>query len=193
MSIYRCILTTVCLVLFIVFLSSLPQTGAQQDSDAQADKTSVATLFEDSRRIAQQIDIVGPKLIEVLDDQTASITDRLQAATLLGHLNYRPGIPVLIKHVGLFDKFKITRDEGPDYDCMLSLVKYGEAAVPAVVDAFLATSPDDQTQEYLLKSIVSTGKLGKIALPYCKGRAPEKPNPAFDRKLTDLKKYIGIK
>jgi len=178
-----------CLVLFVVFLSSLKQTDAQQNSAEEVEKTPVQTLFQDSERTAQQIAVLGPKLIEVLDDPKASITDRLQAATLLGQLKYRPGIPVLIKHVALFDQFKITSD-GPDYDCRLSLVEYREAAVPAVIDAFLTISSDDQTGRHLLRQVIGIGKLAKVAVPYCRGLAPDKPNPDFESKLAQLEKYL---
>ena len=190
MSGYRSIATNIWVILLIVLLSSLPRTDGQQDSVAESAKSPVQTLFEDSERTAQQIEVLGPKLIEVLDDPEAPIADRLQAATLLGKFKYRPGIPVLIKHVGLFDKFKITRDEGPDYDCMLSLVEYGETAVPAVIDAFLAINSDDQTQEHLLRQVIGVGKLAKVAVPYCKGLAPDIPNLDYERRLAQLMKYL---
>ena len=186
----RPLLTTIALILVVMLFVSLPLTGAQQKSSGKPDNKANKILFDDSERTAQQIAVLGPKLIDVLDDPKASITDRLRAATLLGQLKYRPGIAVLIKHVGLFDQFKITSD-GPDYDCILALVAYGEAAVPAVVDAFVATSRDDQSRESQLLLVISVGKLWKVALPYCKGLAPEKPGPDFEKKLMHLKSYVN--
>ena len=185
----RPLLTTIALILVVMLFVSLPLTGAQQKSSGKTDNKANKILFDDSERTAQQIDVLGPKLIDVPDDPKASITDRLQAATLLGQLKYRPGIAVLIKHIGLFDMFKITSD-GPDYDCMLSLVEYREAAVPAVIDAFLAISSDDQTGELLLWQVIGFGKLAKLAVPYCKGLAPDKPNLDYDRRLAQLMKYL---
>jgi len=189
---HRLLAMTSSLTIVVAVLVSLPRTAAQQKSAGKPDNKANKTLFDDCERTAQQIADLGPKLIEVLDNPNASITDRLKAATLLGRLKYPPGIPVLIKYAGLFDKFKITSD-GPDYNCIDALAEYGDAAVPAVVDAFLATSPDDQIPEHWLLSVVNDGKLGKVALPYCKGLAPDKPNPDFDKKLVLLKNYLGIK
>jgi hypothetical protein len=186
---FRSAVVTIGLILVALFSFSLPHTGAQQNSPETVQKSPDQTLFEDSHRIAQQIEVVGPKLIAILDDDSAPIADRLRAATLLGKLKYRPGIPVLIKHIELFDKFKITSD-GPDYDCMLSLVEYGEAAMPAVIEAFLAINSDDQTREHLLRQVIGVGRLAKVAVPYCKGLAPDEPNLDYERRLAQLMKYL---
>lgn len=182
---FRRLATTSGLILVVLILFSLPRTEAQPKL---ASKPKIAE-FEDAERILQQIAALGPKLVKVVEDPKASVADRFQAAKLLGKLKYQPGIAVLIKHIGLFDRQGYGSD-GPEFECIGALVEYGDAAVPAVIDAFLDVSEDDQTQESLLLSVVAVGKLGKVALPYCKGHAPVEPTPAFERKVRRLLSYL---
>lgn len=173
-------------LLLLVFLSTM---ALHQDPLDRHDESSIKSLFEESKRTVESIEVLGPRLTEVLDNPSARVSDRLNAARLCGRLKYLPAIPVLIKHIGLFDPLAITGD-GPDYECISSLVEYKEAAVPAVVDAFLSVSPDDQDREYFLLSVISAGKPGTVALRYFQGLADENAGPVFDRKLVRLKTYL---
>ena len=187
MFMLRSLVTTIGLVLVVLIL--LPRTEAQQKLESKVESKPNIAAFDDAERTVQQIAVLGPKLVKVVEDPKASFSDRFQAAQLLGKLKYQPGIGVLIRHIGLFDRFALTSD-GPEFKCIAALTEYGDAAVPAVIDAYLVVSEDDQTQEHLLLSIVSTGKRGAVALPYCKGLAPVKPEPAFDKKLRLLMNYL---
>ena len=184
---YRPSITAVGLILVVLIL--LSRTEAQQKSESRVKSKSNAAAFDDAERIVQQIEVLGPKLINVLEDPKMSVSDRFQAAQLLGKLKYPPGIKVLIKHIGLYDPFGYGSD-GPEFKCITALAEYGDAAVPAVIEAYLRVSEDDQTQEHVLLSVIGTGKRGAVALPYCKGMAPEKPGPAFERKLKKLINYV---
>jgi hypothetical protein len=58
MSAYHPVATTIWVILLIVVLSSLPRTDGQQNLAAEIATSPVQTLFEDSERTAQQIEVL---------------------------------------------------------------------------------------------------------------------------------------
>ena len=145
--------------------------------------------FVDANRAIKARDAVGPKLMGILADEKRPTEIRLEAAVLLGQLRYAPAIPTLIQHIALTETGKFVED-GPEYLCADALGLYGDAAVALVVDAYLKTDQDDQSEEDRLLSAIRVGKTGKVAIAYTKGLAPAKPDPAFEQKLKLLISYV---
>lgn len=175
-------------VVFVLLASVLLPVVGLLTAAPPAATTEVPELREG----AELIDRVGrtaPKLEQILKDAKQPAAVRLKAARLLGQLRYAPAIPTLIQHIALTETGKFVED-GPEYLCADALGLYGDAAVPLVVDAYLKTDQDDQSEEDRFLSAIRAGKTGKVAIAYTKGLAPAKPDPAFEQKLKLLVSYV---
>ena len=126
-------------------------------------------------------DTVGPKLLAILADEKRPAEVRLEAAILLGKLQYAPAIPTLIQFITMEKPVAVARD-GPEFPCQEALTLYGDAAVPSLVDAFMAVTGRGQTRENHLYMAIAL-KSQPVARTYAKGLATQNPDPKFQNRV----------
>ena len=143
--------------------------------------------FAEANAALKSLEDVGPKLIQILADENRPNSVRVQAAIWLGKLRYTPAIPTLIRYITMEMPNQVTSD-GPEYPCSDALELFGDAAVPALVDAYLKA--DNDRLELCLFTAISR-KSQPAARTYAKGLAVQNPDPMFQvrvkRLLDDIK------
>jgi hypothetical protein len=149
--------------------SSLTAQQATTGSQVQRDK-------EDAMNEAEQLVLtqerIGKRLMAIVADPEKPVPERHEAARLLGKLQYLPAIAVLIRHVDLADPSYESSEERPDlqYPVTVAIAAYGSAAVPHIVDAFVAER--EHLRQLLLFLSIRYGKTTDVALRYLRGLEP---------------------
>ena len=140
--------------------------------------------FVEAEQALKAVDAVGPRLMKLLADEKRPkeirlypLENRHEAAIWLGKLHYHPAIPMLIQYV---DTAGPSYDDGPTYPCRDALQMMGDAAVPAIVDAYLKA--DNQRLELCLYTAIAS-KSRPAARTYAKGLATENPAPEFQERV----------
>ena len=137
--------------------------------------------FVDAEGVGKARDTVGPKLIAILADEKRPAEVRLEAAMLLGKLQYAPAIPTLIQFITMEKPVVVARD-GPEFPCRDALQLFGDAAVPSLVDAFVAVTGRGQDRLHCLYMAI-TLKSRPAARTYAKGLATQNPDPEFQERI----------
>ena len=130
-------------------------------------------------------DKVGWYWMNVLDDENALNRRRVQASKILGHLKYLPAIPVLIKHIQLFESGKVYTENDEGYIVQHTLGQYGPAAVPSIIDSYL--SETDSGRRSALSGAIHIGKTQRTAMTYAQGLHALHDNRVSDDKLQELR------
>ncbi len=140
--------------------------------------------FVTAEKEMKALDEVGARLMKLLADEKRPkdvwlhpLENRHEAARWLGKLHYLPAIPLLIKYV---DTEGPSYDDGPTFPCSDALEMFGDAAVPAIVDAYLKA--DTQRREYCLHTAIAL-KSRPVALIYATGLAAQNPDPDFQERI----------
>ena len=105
------------------------------------------------------------------------LENRHEAARWLGKLHYLPAIPLLIKYV---DTEGPSYDDGPTFPCSDALEMFGDAPVPAIVDAYLKA--ETQRRELCLFTAIAKSSR-PVARTYAKGLAAQNPDPDFQERI----------
>ena len=115
---------------------------------------------------------LGANLTSILRDSEQPVAERHEAARLLAKLQYMAVISDLIRHIDLVDPSYVSSEERPDlqFPVMMALAAYGNAAVPQIVDAFLAER--NHQRQTLLFYAIRFGKTTDVALRYLRGTEP---------------------
>ncbi len=139
-------------------------------------------------------DEIGKYWMRKLDDESVHGAQRnvnqSEAANFLGILKYPPAIPILIKHVELVS-IGIGYTEGdPDANHVVkrALGEYGNAAVPAVIEAYLDTA--DSNRRAFLQGAIESGRTHKFASTYLDGLHAQGDKRVTDK---DLEFFHGLK
>ena len=131
--------------------------------------------FVDAEGVVKARDAVGPQLVAILADEKRPDEDRVEAAIWLGKMQYTPAIPMLIKYIKLEKPALVVRD-GPEFPCQDALIDFGDAAVPSLVDAFMAVNEHGQDRLICLWMAIAH-KSRPAAWTYAKGLEATNPNP----------------
>jgi hypothetical protein len=83
-----------------------------------------------------------------------------------------PAIDLLVQHVNLTDPAYVSSEPRPDLQCplMVALAAFGNAAVPQIVETFLAER--NQQRQSMLFYAIRIGKTTDVALRYLRGTEP---------------------
>ena len=142
--------------------------------------------FVAAEKELKAIDELGPQLMKLLTDEKPPkdvwlypLENRHAAAIWLGKLRYQPAIPMLIKYI---ETEGPAYDDGPTYPCTDALAKYGDAAVPALVDAFLSDDGRSGGREHCIYSSIAESSQ-PTARTYARGRAAENSDPEFKKRV----------
>ncbi len=140
--------------------------------------------FVAAEKELKALDEVAAQLMKLLADEKRPrdvwlhpLENRHEAARWLGKLHYLPAIPLLIKYV---DTQGPSYDDGPTYPCRDALEMFGDAAVPAIVDAYLKA--DTQRRELCLYTSIALNSQ-PVAWTYAKGLAAQNPDPDFQERI----------
>ena len=143
--------------------------------------------FVEAEQTLKALDAVGPRLMKLLADEKRPKEIRLypqenrhEAAIWLGKLHYTPAIPMLIQYV---ETSGPEYGDGPTYPCRDALQMFGDAAVPALVDAYLKA--DSRRLELCLYTAIAS-KSQPAARTYAKGLATQNPAPEFQERVKIL-------
>ena len=155
-------------------------TGEAQEAASQASTPTEEAILANTESLIKNYEDVGKYWMEILDDDSNSNSKRVYATKALGTMRYPPAIPVLIKHIRLFDKsIHILSDNELDaFASQLALAQFGKAAVPAIINAYL-DDPDDH-KRVALKNTIYSGKTQQVAMTYILGLQAQ-----HDKRLTD--------
>jgi hypothetical protein len=128
--------------------------------------------MKDAEELVLSRNRIGANLTSILRDSEQPVAARHDAARLLGKLQYAPAIKDLIKHVDLVDPSHKSLEERPDlaYPVMTAIAACENAAVPQIVDAFLAER--NHQRQSLLFLATRFGKTTDVALRYLRGTDP---------------------
>ena len=147
--------------------------------------------FVEAEQALKAVEAVGPRLMKLLADEKRPkefrehpLENRHEAALWLGKLHYHPAIPMLIQYV---DTPGPSEGDGPTYPCRDALDMMGDAAVPAIVDAFMKA--DNQELEFCLYTAIAS-KSQPTARTYAKGLAAQNPAPEFQERIRILSNKI---
>ena len=151
--------------------------------------------FAEAEAALKAVEAIGPKLVALLDDEKRPVAQRIEAATWLGRLRYAPAIPTLIQHIQLYDP-EMPIDAGSDFPCQDALIDFGDAAVPSLVDAYMAVNErgeervDVSRLNHLWMAIAQKSR--PAAWTYAKGLEATNPHPdqKFKLRMEYLLDYI---
>jgi hypothetical protein len=175
--------------------------NAKQITILEIDKEQVV---KEAKKLIVTRERVGKELIAIVDDVNhsvdeliRSIMERLEAARLLGKLQYQPAIDVLIRHVDLADPTYVASESRLDraYPITLALANYGPAAIPKVVDSCLLER--NGARRFLLRLSIRLADQGRngenisIALRYVRGIEPPDEKDSLRRQnLEEIEKGL---
>jgi hypothetical protein len=141
---------------------------------AEADRLMTEVMRVRAERLGEESDELGPRLLAVLDRETPPgelSAAQFEAARGLAALRYPPAVPSLVRHIGMttYDELRMPIAE--------LLPRYGDAAVPELVRAYLRegitfTDPAAGRQSAILITI-REGKTAATARTYALGLAAE--------------------
>lgn len=144
-------------------------------------KVAALPEFAEAEAVLKSLDEVCPKLLRIIVDEKRPKSVRAHAARWLGKLRYVPAIPALIQNVELIDPDGPAED-GPDFPCRDALQMFGDAAVPALVDAFMAVTGRGQDRENCLYMAI-TQKSRSTARTYAQGLAVQNTDAKFQKRI----------
>lgn len=165
--------------LILLLFSATCGRCQQPGSDAAAQPPNA--LLRDAVALLGEQQRIGNQLIALLDDPQQPIEVRLAAADLLGRMQYLPAVETLIRHIelpipnyeGFRDNPTITRP------LMGALGKFGDAAVPQIVDTYVKSRNTDA--RYLLIRSLKESQSAPTAIRYANGLAAAKTATEFDK------------
>lgn len=155
----------------IFMLSSYLATFHQSTAFAQNEPGSEA-IAKEAENLIRARKRVGEQLTITVDSSDLPIKNRQAAARLLGELQYIPALDDLIRNVDLVDPAHKSLEERPDlaYPVTTALAAFGNAAVPQIVDAYLAER--NQQRQMLFAYAIRFGRTTDVALRYLRGTEP---------------------
>lgn len=120
-------------------LVALPAPAQEPETQAPA-QPDPADVRKEAEQCVASRERIGERLAAIVADGEEPVAKRHEAARWLGKLQYPPAIDVLIQRIDLVDPTHIESEPRPDlaYPLMMTLAGYGKAAVPQIVDAYLA-------------------------------------------------------
>ncbi|PQO26660.1 HEAT repeat domain-containing protein [Blastopirellula marina] len=165
--------------LVLLLISATYGNCQQPGADAAADPPNV--LFRDAEALLGEQQRIGNRLIALLDDPQQPIEVRLAAADLLGRMQYLPAVETLIRHIELqIPKYEGIRDNPTiTRPLMGALGKFGDAAVPQIVDTYVKSRNTDV--RYLLVRSLKESKSAPTAIRYASGLAAAKTETELDK------------
>jgi hypothetical protein len=149
--------------------------------------------LREAEELAQRADELGPALVQGLANPSNPNKARVRCARLLGKMRYTPAVPKLIEFIELIDEEENRkpniegRHAGQVYPCAAALNALGAAAVPHVVEAYLA-EPNDRRARLLKAALYWRvgGEPYKAATVYAQGVIAERGNAAMRKRTRDL-------
>ena len=164
-------------------VDSVPVAASQETEEGTKatpdDPATEQKILKDSAFVTEHYEEIGQYWMKLLDDDKALNKRRAYAAKVLGQVRYLPAIPVLIKHIRFMEFTGDVYSDGEDgLVVQQALGKYGNAAVPAIIDAYL-DDPDDRKRS-ALKNTIYSGETQKVAMTYLYGLQAQ-----HDKRLTD--------
>jgi hypothetical protein len=128
------------------------------------------SLFQKSERLASDRDVVCALLLVIMSDPQGQPASRLHAAELLARLHYSPAIPTLVREIDLVDPThtSLHPEELPN---VVALARFGDAAVPELVRAYLKGIASER--ESTILRAIRRGKTAATARTYALGLAAE--------------------
>jgi hypothetical protein len=182
-------------MLTIVFLAFTVQTdsaaNSQESRTSQRFQRDREAVMKEADDLVSTRNRIGANLTSILRDSEQPVAERHEAARLLGKLQYMPAVAVLVQHVELVDPTYVSSEVRPDLACpvMMALATYGNAAVPQVVDAFLAER--NQQRQFLLFLAIRFGKTTDVAIRYLRGTEPAEERDWLKKQnFDDLEKKL---
>lgn len=125
-------------------------------------------ILDESEALIKNYDLVGRTWLKVLDDKDAPNSCRCMAAFMLSEMRYLPAIPVLIKQINLEDHSVTAGSSSFERFIVVEFLgKFENAAVPAIVDAWLGEKNPQIRNSY--EFAISFGNTTKEAITYMRG------------------------
>lgn len=130
-------------------------------------------FFVTARARKEDADALGKEMLAILNDETQAPENRVQAARLLGEMRYLDAIPHLIRHRSI--RPRIIFDSGDAFPVHTALAKFGDAAVPALIQDYLheERSPTWRSSKESYLGILKRGNALRAARVYAKGLLAE--------------------
>ncbi|MBX3321286.1 MAG: hypothetical protein KF688_14945 [Pirellulales bacterium] len=178
-------------ILSLVFGSVASIAEDSSVSDARLNK--IDGLLTNARELALQRNEMCGVLIAQLRDVNLSAPARIRCAEALASLNCNEAIAVLIEFIELTDPSAVRPERSIEnvYPCIPILAQYGDAAMPQLVKAWVATG-DSRKRTMILMSLRHS-TICSNAVAFAKGMAIHSVDKGTTASLNELADAIEAK